>query len=71
MSDFMLAVESIFSNVWTLLTSINFPGTEMSIAQISIGAAMACFSLRVLTHSFGLSAGDLPRPTTTIRSYKK
>lgn len=66
MTDFVSAVECVFSNTWTLLTTIHFPGTSLSIAQISIGAAMAAFSLRVLYHTFGLSANDLPKPTTTI-----
>lgn len=54
MSDFMLSVECLFSNTWMLLTSIDFPGTEMSIAQILVGAFMVGFSLRILAHALGL-----------------
>jgi multisubunit Na+/H+ antiporter MnhC subunit len=41
------AVGAIFTFGWTMLTSVKFPGSEMPIAVIIIGAFVIGFAIRI------------------------
>lgn len=43
------------SNAWTLLTSVNIPGTNMTPGIVLIGVFVAVFGLRLLGRVFGFS----------------
>lgn len=45
MSDFLLGLKCIFDNTWTLMSSINLPGTSVSIAAIAIGFFFCGFGI--------------------------
>lgn len=45
----ILAVAGLFlGGAWELLTSVNFPGTNMSFAVILCGSVLVVFGLKVL-----------------------
>lgn len=48
-------ITSLFSNSWNMLESVNYPGTNLSLAVIGIGSFLVIFSLRLLGNVFGFS----------------
>ena len=72
MSDFWAIVDALFTGAWSMLTGIDFPGTQLSIAQILVGALVASLGLRVLFHLFGIgiNAGDIRHAIHIERSGK-
>jgi hypothetical protein len=45
----IMAVAGLFlGGAWELLTSVNFPGTNMSFAMILCGSVLVVFGLKVL-----------------------
>lgn len=50
------AVEVIFTKAWKMMCSLDFPGTNISIAAILLGSALVVFGLRLLGKMFGFSS---------------
>ena len=50
MNDFLQVTQALFRGAWSMLVAINFPGTELSVAYILVGAFMAGVSLRVIKY---------------------
>lgn len=48
-------VQCLFSNVWNLLVSVDFPGTGVSIAAILVGVFLIGLSIRIVVYIFGFS----------------
>ena len=46
---FLSAAMALLRSGWTLMTSVHYPGTNISIAVITVGAFFVVFSIRVLT----------------------
>ena len=46
---FLQAVEALLLPAWNLMTSVRYPGTNVTIATILVGAFVAAFSLRIIT----------------------
>lgn len=51
----MLVVECLFSNVWRMLTAIEYPGTGVSVAVILIGVFLIGLSIRIFAFIFGFT----------------
>lgn len=54
-SDFVMIVECLFSNVWTMVTSVEYPGLGVSIAAILIGVFLIGLGIRLFAYIFGFS----------------
>ena len=68
MTDALSFIACLFSGVWGFFTSVEYPGTGMTIAQITIGALVAVLGLRMLFYVFGLgfNSSDI-KPTMHIK----
>ncbi len=58
MSDVIDVVKVFFEGAWNLLLKTNFPGTEISLAAISIAFLVAGFSIRIFGYLTGFHMGD-------------
>ena len=47
---FMQATTAIIKASWTMLTSLKYPGTEIPIAVILVGAFLAAYAIRILAY---------------------
>lgn len=45
---FIQCAECIFSNVWSLVTSVEYPGTGIPIAAIFVGVFLIGLAIRLL-----------------------
>jgi hypothetical protein len=52
---FIQATAAIFNGAWTILTAVRFPGTNMPIAMILVGAFLAVTSIRILAYVLKMS----------------
>lgn len=46
--EFIQVVECLFSNVWALVTSVEYPGTGMPVAAIFVGAFLMVVSIKII-----------------------
>ena len=51
--EFIQAVECLFSNVWMMVTSVEYPGTGIPVAAIAMGALLAIISIKIIRSSLG------------------
>ena len=51
--EFIQAVECLFSNVWMLITSVEYPGTGIPVAAIAVGACLAFVSVKIIRSILG------------------
>ena len=67
-TSFLEMLGLVLSSTWRLLTSVHYPGTRLSIAEILVGLFVAYFSLHIvswiLTRSF--SMGSLAGSNTRL-----
>ena len=59
MNDFLQVTQALFGGAWSMLVTINFPGTELSVAYILVGAFMAGVSLRVIKYLLNYRSSHL------------
>lgn len=57
MDDIILVAETLFNGVWNILVATKFPGTEFSLAAITIAIMIACFAIRIFSYLTGFHAG--------------
>lgn len=57
MDDIALVAKTLFDGVWTMLVQTKFPGTDFSLAAISIAVMIACFAIRIFSFLSGLRSG--------------
>ena len=53
MNDIVMVAKTLFDGVWNMLLSVNFPGTDISLAALSIAVMVIGFVIRI----FGLLTG--------------
>lgn len=58
MSDVIDVVKVFFEGAWNLLLQTDFPGTDISLASISIAFLIAGFAIRVFGFLTGFRMGD-------------
>ena len=58
MSDFVSVIECVFSNTWRIVTSVEYPGTGVSIAAICIGVFLAGLAIRIIVSVLSPGGGD-------------
>ena len=59
-SGLFSAIQVLVSKSWSLISSIDFPGTHISLAIVMLGSALAVFSLNLLGSIFWFSVeGDV------------
>ena len=63
-SPFMEAVKGLFEWSWKLLTAVKFPGTEITIGAILIGAFVVVLGLRIV--GFVMNIGFSSSPATHL-----
>ena len=44
------AIAGIFSSAWTMMMSVRFPGSNITIANIIVGAFVITFGIRILAY---------------------
>jgi len=54
-SPFLQAVAGLFLSGWTMLVSVKFPGTELPIAVIIVGAFVISFAIRLVAYVLGMT----------------
>lgn len=57
MDDIILVAKTLFSNVWNMLLNINFPGTDISLAALSIAVLIISFTIGIFKTITGFSMG--------------
>ena len=63
MNNIVEVAETFFGGVWKMLLETDFPGTNVSMAAVTISLFIASFSLRLLgvITGFGAGAADYGR----------
>lgn len=51
--DLLLVVETLFSNTWMLLTGVDYPGLDISVAAVLISLYLIVFSIVIIKHFMG------------------
>lgn len=51
--EFVQAVECLFSNIWMVVTSVEYPGTGIPVAAIAVGAFLAIISIKIIRSILG------------------
>ena len=51
-------VTALFTNSWNMLETVNYPGTNLSLAVILLGSFLVVFSMRLIGNVFGFSSGS-------------
>lgn len=51
--EFLQLVECLFSNVWNLVVSIEYPGTGVPVAAILVGVFLIGLSIAIIRSIFG------------------
>jgi len=51
----MMCVECLFSNVWRMVTAVEYPGTGLSIAAILVGVFLIGLAIRIFAYIFGFT----------------
>lgn len=57
MKDIVIVAKTLFDGVWNMLLSTSFPGTDISLAALSIAVMVICFVIRIFSFITGFSAG--------------
>lgn len=57
MDSIILVAQTLFTGVWNLLLNTNFPGTEISLAAISITVIIIGFSIGIFKLLTGFYMG--------------
>lgn len=55
--EFLQVAECLFSNIWRLVTSIEYPGTGVPVAAIFVGVFLIGLSIKII-HSIFSSGGS-------------
>jgi len=68
-SPFMQTVKALFEWSWKLLTTVKFPGTEVTVGAILMGAFVVVLGLRIVSFvmNIGFSSGSATRLIDAIR----
>ena len=57
MGDIVLVAKTLFDGVWRMLVETKFPGTDFSLAALSIAVLIAVFAIAILKLITGFSMG--------------
>ena len=57
MESIILVAQTLFTGVWNLLLNTNFPGTEISLAALSITVMIIVFMISIFKLLTGFSMG--------------
>lgn len=57
MKDIALVAKTLFDGVWEMLVQTNFPGTDFSLAAISVAVMIACIAIRIFSYFTGFHSG--------------
>jgi len=49
MDDIVMVAETLFGGVWRMLLNTDFPGTDISLAALSIAVLIICFVIRIFS----------------------
>ena len=60
MPPFIEAVECLMYNVWTLVTSVEYPGTGIPVAAIFVGAFLAVVAVKIVHSVLNSGGGGSP-----------
>ena len=55
--EFLQIAECLFSNIWSMVTSVEYPGTGVPVAAIFVGVFLIGLSIRII-HSIFSSGGS-------------
>lgn len=58
MDDIIFVAETLFHGVWSMLLNIDFPGTDISLAALSLAVLVICFVVAIFKFLTGFSAGS-------------
>ena len=58
MDSIVLVAKTLFTGVWNLLLNTNFPGTEISLAALSITLIIIGFTVGIFKFLTGFHMGD-------------
>lgn len=58
MSNIILVADTLFTGVWNMLLSVNFPGTNFSLAALSVTLIIIGFTIGIFKLLTGFSMGD-------------
>lgn len=57
MDNIVTVAETLFLGVWHMLLETDFPGTDISLAAISIAVMIAGFAIRIFSYLTGFRGG--------------
>lgn len=56
--EFLQVVECLFSNIWNMVVSVEYPGTGIPVAAIFVGAFLAIVSVKIVHSIFSSGGGS-------------
>lgn len=56
MDDIISVARTLFSGVWDMLLNTDFPGTDISLAALSVAVIIIAFSIRIFNFISGFGA---------------
>lgn len=70
-SEFLEIAECLMSNVWRMVTTVEYPGLGISIAAILIAVFLVGLGIRVFAYVFGFSVNITGTASSVRRMSKK
>jgi hypothetical protein len=65
------AIGAVMNIGWTVISSVKFPGSQMPIAVIMVGAFVAVFGIRILYYVLGMRVDVSDGVETIVRAKKE
>ena len=56
--EFLQVVECLFSNIWNMVVSVEYPGTGVPVAAIFVGAFLAIVAVKIIHSVFSSGGGS-------------
>ena len=56
--EFIQIAECLFSNIWRLVVSVEYPGTGIPVAAIFVGAFLVVVAIKIIHSIFSSSGGS-------------
>lgn len=57
MDDIISVAETLLGGVWNMLLNTNFPGTDISLATLSLAVLIICFLISIFKYLTGMQMG--------------
>lgn len=59
MENIATVAKTLFDGVWSMLVETDFPGTDFSLAAVSVAVLIACLAVRIFSYLTGFHSGGV------------